>query len=139
MDANQLVMDQMLSKLGGDNPKLQMIMEMMKQQNQPETESAIDSEKSRMVARKRKKMRHAIQLMQQRNMELAQALGACVCWGEIKQCTVCSGRGKPGWQDPEEDLFLHYVGPAMQYFADLDEHDEISTSNVEKEVMRYDD
>jgi hypothetical protein len=43
---------------------------------------------------------------------LASALGACDCWGRRADCPVCNGAGRPGWADPDPELFQEYVGPA---------------------------
>ena len=48
-----------------------------------------------------------------RNILLADALGACECWGEDPGCGVCGGEGAPGWLPPDPELFAHYVQPAI--------------------------
>lgn len=46
---------------------------------------------------------------------LALALGACyLCWGDDPECERCCGHGKPGWQDPDQNLFNEYIAPAVR-------------------------
>lgn len=49
-----------------------------------------------------------------RNAEMAAALGACECWGEVDTCAVCAGDGAPGWLAPDRQLFVYYAQPAMR-------------------------
>ena len=49
-----------------------------------------------------------------RNAALAAALGACDCWGQHSDCTVCHGAGAPGWALPDRRLFASYVHPALR-------------------------
>jgi len=44
---------------------------------------------------------------------LAAALGACQCWGHNAACPSCNGAGVAGWTVPDQQLFVHYVGPAV--------------------------
>ena len=44
---------------------------------------------------------------------LAGALGACDCWGQDPGCPACSGAGRPGWVEPDPDLYREYVEPAV--------------------------
>jgi len=48
-----------------------------------------------------------------REQILADALGACTCWGRDIDCDVCSGMGAPGWRTPDPGLFDEYVAPAV--------------------------
>lgn len=49
-----------------------------------------------------------------RDVELANALGACTCWGENPNCHQCEGEGSPGWSLPETQAFKEYVQPAIE-------------------------
>lgn len=49
-----------------------------------------------------------------RDIELANALGACTCWGEDLNCPECGGEGAPGWSLPETHAFKEYVQPAIE-------------------------
>jgi hypothetical protein len=48
------------------------------------------------------------------NLLLAAALGACRCWGMQSTCPLCKGCGSSGWVEPEQDLFQEFVGPAVE-------------------------
>jgi hypothetical protein len=48
-----------------------------------------------------------------RNLLLAAALGACGCWGEQPACPDCGGQGAAGWMSPDPDLYTEYVAPAV--------------------------
>jgi len=48
-----------------------------------------------------------------RNRDLARALGACECWGELMSCRLCGGRGAPGFQPPDASLFNYFVRPVL--------------------------
>lgn len=50
----------------------------------------------------------------ERNLALAEALGACDCWGRDPRCHICEGEGGPGWILPDRQLFATYVQPAIR-------------------------
>jgi hypothetical protein len=50
----------------------------------------------------------------ERNAAMASALGACECWGEVGNCEICLGAGKPGWVMPDRRLFSTLIGPALR-------------------------
>jgi hypothetical protein len=52
-----------------------------------------------------------------RNSQIATALGACDCWGERSNCSMCRGAGSPGWISPDSNLFDVYVRPIMHEFS----------------------
>jgi len=45
---------------------------------------------------------------------LADALGACACFGENPKCRNCSGNGRPGVRDPDPRAFEVFVMPALE-------------------------
>jgi len=51
--------------------------------------------------------------LNKRDLELASALGACTCWGEVEHCEICHGEGSPGWMMPDQEMFLRMVVPAL--------------------------
>jgi len=50
----------------------------------------------------------------ERILALAEALGACDCWGQDPRCQVCEGEGGPGWILPDRQQFATYVQPAIR-------------------------
>jgi hypothetical protein len=52
-----------------------------------------------------------------RELLLAAAVGACMCWGEDPACGICSGRGTAGWTVPDRRLYATYVEPAVERFS----------------------
>jgi hypothetical protein len=52
------------------------------------------------------------QRLEDRNVVLAAALGACECWGEQPDCPECHGAGSSGWQQPDPALYDELVRPA---------------------------
>jgi hypothetical protein len=50
----------------------------------------------------------------ERNAAMAGALGACECWGEVDDCEICMGAGKPGWAIPNKRLFSRLIRPALR-------------------------
>ena len=70
--------------------------------------------------------------LERKNENLAAALGACVCWGELKDCVNCQGQGSPGWYLPDKQLFQHYVHPAiyaMKNFKSLQKREHLHIRN----------
>lgn len=55
--------------------------------------------------------------LEDRNVLLAAALGACECWGEDPACPGCGGDGAAAWTDPDPELYGEYVGPATRRLA----------------------
>jgi hypothetical protein len=47
------------------------------------------------------------------NILLAAALGACECWGLRANCDLCRGQGSSGWIQPDSELFMELVEPAL--------------------------
>lgn len=56
----------------------------------------------------------ASEVLSDRNVLFAAAVGACECWGEDPACPDCAGRGSPGWSTPDARLYAEYVEPAVQ-------------------------
>lgn len=58
------------------------------------------------------------QVLIDRSMLLAAALGACECWGEDRLCPCCGGQGSAGWVPPDPELYVEYVAPAVRRTTD---------------------
>jgi hypothetical protein len=56
-------------------------------------------------------------VLAERNVALAAALGACDCWGDDPDCAICDGDGRPGWLPPDPQLFAVYVRPVAASIA----------------------
>jgi hypothetical protein len=61
-----------------------------------------------------------IEQLMDRNSSLAGALGACDCWGDVPDCPICGGAGRPGWATPHRELFAAYVDPALTAMTDCE-------------------
>lgn len=57
---------------------------------------------------------------------LATALGACDCWGMQPDCAACRGHGSVGWTDPDPELFVEFVQPAVARLSG--EHEQRATT-----------
>lgn len=51
--------------------------------------------------------------LEDHNLLLAAALGACECWGRDPGCRECRGLGASGWLPPDPELFHELVAPAL--------------------------
>jgi hypothetical protein len=60
----------------------------------------------------------AYRRLEDRNVVLAAALGACECWGLDPECGECAGDGTSGWFVPDARLYEDYVVPAVRRMPD---------------------
>lgn len=112
-----------------EDPRMRMLAEWAAQQQQQQPEEADPAsqatrpevlthrsmEERKRLLRKTKSL--AVKLERQREISdtLAAALGACyLCWGDDLTCEQCLGQGNAGWREPDADLFLEYVAPAIR-------------------------
>lgn len=75
----------------------------------------------RVVGRIRKvlvRMKRELEYYRKANETLAEALGACFCWGEEPSCEVCQGRGQPGFNRPVTELYERWVLPASRRMSE---------------------
>lgn len=94
------------------DPRMAAMLDMMAQQ-QPSPEPR-DPSRAQRIRETIQEMREELVELHERNEILADALGACpVCWGRIKLCDECRGRGRPGWRTPDPELFEEFVAPAI--------------------------
>ena len=127
-------MDSLIQQMAQDNPRVQAIMEMMKQQTaEVETQAREESQlirqnkqlikalkkahrQIRQMGDELKAMEESFEFFLQINDELAEAVGACgECWGELDDCQHCQGQGRAGSFMPNEEAFNHYIRPALQH------------------------
>lgn len=46
---------------------------------------------------------------------IARAFGACsACWGLNRLCAECHGNGAPGYREPQLDVLLTWLNPALE-------------------------
>lgn len=102
----------MQDALRGVDPRVAAMMEMMSRTQT--TAPRRDPSRADRIRARIQEMREELVELHQRNEDLAAALGACsVCWGRVRHCNDCRGRGKPGWQTPDPELFAELVAPAL--------------------------
>jgi hypothetical protein len=62
---------------------------------------------------------HRCRLLATRNRILAEAFGACRCWGSDARCQRCGGDGAPGWEPPRADWLFDLVLPLLERRPDV--------------------
>ncbi|MEJ7599010.1 MAG: hypothetical protein WKG01_13970 [Kofleriaceae bacterium] len=113
-DAGRQLMTETLRARAGDDPRMAMMLDYMKQSEAPASEPVRDPGRAQRIRATIQEMREELVELHQRNEDLADALGACpVCWGRVRHCEECRGRGRPGWQKPDPQLFDELVAPAI--------------------------
>lgn len=135
MNSNPII-EQFLAQQFGDNPKLQAMLSMMQQRQQPltsietideaepvthapvaEMQTQLDKAHARIAQLKKRLANLEAHLndLEAFEEDMAHALGACIyCWGEDPGCRTCRGKGKPGALEPDEELFNRWVVPAVR-------------------------
>ena len=106
-----------LAAQSGTSPETMQKMALLQKLMGQET-AANDHDAER--RRKRQKMAARIRQLQEEHIRqrarldaLAEALGACYCWGEETDCRACRGRGQPGATAPDMDRFEEFVLPLL--------------------------
>ena len=72
----------------------------------------IDGGKAKLIQHIRR-LQSSHEAMQARLDALAEALGACYCWGEDETCRGCHGKGVPGALPADPDRFDEFVLPLL--------------------------
>jgi hypothetical protein len=62
---------------------------------------------------------HRCRLLARRNRVLAEAFGACRCWGSDARCARCGGDGVPGWEPPRGDWLFDLILPLLERRPDV--------------------
>lgn len=127
----------LIARLEEKDPTLAMIAQQLMQpkENQDAAESKIvdvaeyddidvDDERARAeeLGRAFHRLRQKVDVMyseleqlRERNDSLAAALGACyLCWGTDPLCEVCGGAGRTGAFEPDREMFVELVIPAVR-------------------------
>jgi hypothetical protein len=107
----QLMVETLRNQAAGD-PRMGAMLQMMEQQQASTTPR--DPSRAQRIRDSIREMREELVELHQRNEDLADALGACpTCWGRVKHCSECRGRGRPGWREPDPELFEEFVAPVI--------------------------
>ncbi|WP_227370555.1 hypothetical protein [Halomonas sp. M20] len=117
----------LLQRLGIDDAKLTAAAQLMEQiraaSNEPSVEETeVERSASDTTAALRaevKRLRRENQLLVYQADTLADALGACHCFGTDPQCPDCQGDGGPGSFIPGRRNFRNFVIPVLEALRDL--------------------
>ena len=61
----------------------------------------------------KQRLRRACVRARRLNAQLADALGACRCWGRRRDCPECGGEGRAGFHPIDRGAFAAFVAPAV--------------------------
>ncbi len=113
-DAARQMMSESLRAQAASDPRMGAMLQMLSQQQALPEPPPRDTSRAQRIRDAVQEMREELVELHQRNEDLADALGACsVCWGRIKHCRDCRGRGRPGWREPDPELFEEFVAPVI--------------------------
>ena len=113
-DAGRQLMAETLRAQAAADPRMAAMLQMMSQQQALPSPQRSDPARAQRIREAIQEMREELVELHQRNEDLADALGACsVCWGRVKHCSECRGRGRPGWREPDPELFEEFVAPVI--------------------------
>jgi len=137
----------LFQKMAADNPKMQLVAQLMQQQQQQAQQSessnsakqdnqkgkvqkllAINQNLKKQIQKLKKQKEKYLSYLDyffEVNSVFASAVGACECWGEDEECEKCNGAGKPGFYKVNQDAFEVFVLPCI----------EKQNTGVEKEVL----
>ncbi len=102
--------------------KSKMLLQLMSAGNKANTDYDVDDEYKTEKTVSRRQIRNKFYALQDELEEalamidvLADAIGACpYCFGEQNDCAECHGEGIAGWQQPDPELFTHFIAPAVR-------------------------
>ncbi len=121
--SNNPLYNQLLERVLSEQPELAQFAELFMQQSE-ETTSSTDTQEIKIRYRKvtniAKKLRGDLDMALDSLDDLAQALGACECWGENHRCPACKGNGQSGYFKPDRELFERLIKPALDKVTWLD-------------------
>jgi hypothetical protein len=105
------------SELPANEEESEMLEQCSAELEGARSRSARTAEALRELREKIESLYAELETLRQRNDSLAWAVGACcLCWGEDPQCLVCAGEGQPGFVEPDRELFIQVVVPAVRRF-----------------------
>lgn len=107
-------MAETLRARAGSDPRVAAMLEHMQHEEPNEPPAPRDPSNAQRIRTAIREMREELVELHERNDVLADALGACpTCWGRVKHCRECRGRGQPGWRVPDAELFEEFITPAI--------------------------
>lgn len=107
-------MAETLRAQAGSDPRLTAMLDYMQRDEATNAPAPRDPSRAERIRAMFKEMREELVELHERNDVLADALGACpTCWGRVKHCGECRGRGRPGWRVPDPKLFEEFITPAI--------------------------
>lgn len=113
---------QQLAGGASDDPRLALVSRLLDQRKPPEPDldqieverAERRAEEMRALSEMVEKMYRELERLRGRNVQLADALGACpACFGSDLLCRRCGGKGRPGGRAPDPAAFGVYVAPAL--------------------------
>ena len=113
---------EMVAQMAEDDPRMGMVAQYLASREQPpvidlEEEAPRAAERREALQRLEgtvKKLYSELEELRERSDSIAAALGACyLCWGEVRRCEVCGGKGRSGWQPRDPALFDEWIAPAL--------------------------
>ena len=125
----------LLAQMGNSDPqmqqKLQLITALMNNNSSTEDESS-DQQRRIRAKKKLQRLYRDREIFQERNEDLAAALGACPdCWGKHRGCRTCRGAGTPGYFTVDKEAFTEYVMPVLEQLGLLkDDSNLIADNNI---------
>jgi hypothetical protein len=115
---NQQAVAELMQELGNRDPALAKRFELMQallgQQGASRPEGRAEIERRSLVRERIRAMRQKGRELENLCARLADALGACHCFGENASCRDCSGSGCPGALVPDLSAFERFVMPALE-------------------------
>jgi len=99
----------------GDDPRVRLIVQLLQARAQMPSPSRTPEDTIAELERRNERLRRAHLELREQYLRLAAALGACArCWGDDPRCRECGGAGASGFFEPDRELFLCYVLPAVR-------------------------
>lgn len=87
------------------------------QEQHPDGPDPLDELERKLQAllRANARLREALVAANAASTWVAATVGCCPdCWGLAGECARCHGSGAPGWDVPDRDALLAWVGPALR-------------------------
>jgi len=102
-------MQAILQQYGAD-PRVRLITQLLQARASAPKAPTVEE-----LERRIERMRRAHDELRAQYLRVAAALGACArCWGDDPRCRECGGAGASGFFEPDRELFLCYVLPALR-------------------------